>query len=52
MTPSVADGDRVSREFGAAGLNAPTPIGVCITDAQELTLGGRPLKHCGWEHPF
>jgi thiamine-monophosphate kinase len=49
---AAPDPDAVSDAFDAADLPGPTVIGVCVEDVHEISLGGNPLRDCGWEHPF
>ena len=49
---AAPDPDAVWAAFEAAGLRKPWLIGLCVEDPAELTHEGRPLRDCGWEHPF
>jgi thiamine-monophosphate kinase len=49
---AARDADAVAGAFEAAGLRGPLVVGECVADPTELSLGGKPLKDCGWEHPF
>lgn len=49
---AAPDPDAVWLAFEAAGLRKPWLIGLCVEDPAELTHDGRPLRDCGWEHPF
>jgi thiamine-monophosphate kinase len=49
---AASDDRAVMRAFETAGLRRPWVIGECTADPAELSFAGRPLKDCGWEHPF
>lgn len=49
---AARDADAVVKAFQDAGLREPYLVGECVADPTELTLGGEPLRNCGWEHPF
>jgi thiamine-monophosphate kinase len=49
---TAPDAQEVMRAFETAGLRRPWVIGECTKDPAELSFAGRPLKDCGWEHPF
>jgi len=44
--------DRLVRNFGAAGLRPPLPIGICTDRPGQSTLDGEPLSEGGWRHQF
>jgi thiamine-monophosphate kinase len=49
---ATGDPDRLVRNFGAAGLRPPLPIGVCTDRPGPSTLDGEPLPEGGWRHQF
>ena len=49
---ATADPDRLVRNFGAAGLRPPLPIGICTDRPGSATLDGEPLAEGGWRHRF
>ncbi len=49
---ATGDPDRLVRNFRAAGLRPPLPIGICTDRAGQATLDGEPLPEGGWRHRF
>ena len=49
---AARDAEAMAGAFEAAGLREPLVVGECVADPTELNFDGKPLKDCGWEHPF
>jgi thiamine-monophosphate kinase len=52
LVVATSDPAGLAGAFAAAGLRPPLRIGACSADPDERTLGGRPVRGVGWEHPW